>query len=282
MASAEMMEYEGQGGFSFENCRRNNMLYAAGVKPPSSLKTGTTIVGCVFKDGVILGADTRATEGPIVAEKNTDKIHYISKRIYCCGAGTAADTSNTTELISSQLELHRLATKRAPRVRTALTMLKQMLFKYQGYISAALVLGGVDCDGPSLFSVYPHGSGDELPFATMGSGSLAAVSVFESRYKRGMSKEEAMKLVIDAVSAGIFEDLGSGSNVDLVVIEPSKTEVLRNYRMLNPKKIQPSLTSYRFSAGTTPVLRSKVLPLKRIATVESEVTEERHAAMEVS
>ena len=84
---AEMIEYEGQGGFSFENCRRNNMLCATGMKPPVSLKTGTTIVGCVFKDGVILGAYTRATEGPIVAEKNTDKIHYISKRIYCCGAG---------------------------------------------------------------------------------------------------------------------------------------------------------------------------------------------------
>ena len=97
--------------------------------------------------------------------------------------------------------------------------------------------------------MYPHGSGDELPFATMGSGSLAAISVFESRYKRGMSKEEAMKLVVDAVSAGIFEDLGSGSNVDLVIIEPSKTEVLRNHSMLNPKKIQPSLTSYRFSKG---------------------------------
>ena len=50
----------------------------------------------VFQDGVILGADTRATEGPIVADKNCEKIHYMAPNIYCCGAGTAADTEAVT------------------------------------------------------------------------------------------------------------------------------------------------------------------------------------------
>ena len=56
----------------------------------------------------MLGADTRSTGGSIVMDKNCEKIHYIAPNIYCCGAGTAADTENTTALISSQLELHRL------------------------------------------------------------------------------------------------------------------------------------------------------------------------------
>lgn len=83
---------------------------------PIAKKTGTTIVGVVFnvcaqdisfaflnfvdkihvQGGVCLGADTRATEGPIVADKNCEKIHYIAPNIYCCGAGTSADTENTT------------------------------------------------------------------------------------------------------------------------------------------------------------------------------------------
>ncbi len=82
------------------------------------------------KDGLVLGADTRATEGPIVADKNCEKIHYLAPNMYCCGAGTAADTEFTTALISSKLELHRLTTGRQARVVTAMTMLKQMLFKY--------------------------------------------------------------------------------------------------------------------------------------------------------
>ena len=60
------------------------------------------------------------------------------------------------------------------------------LYRYQGHVSAALVLGGVDVTGPHLYSVYPHGSTDSLPYATMGSGSLAAMAVFEAKYKEDM------------------------------------------------------------------------------------------------
>lgn len=118
-----------------------------GLPLPKATSTGTTIVGCLFKDGIVLGADTRATEGPIVADKNCEKvqtdacfyyagitdvgkqIHYITENIRCCGAGTAADTEFTTALISSNMELHGLSTGRKPKVVTAMTMLKQMLFR---------------------------------------------------------------------------------------------------------------------------------------------------------
>ncbi|NWH69850.1 PSB7 protein, partial [Piaya cayana] len=153
-------------------CCRNSVLEAeltqTGLRLPTARKTGTTIAGVIFKDGVVLGADTRATEGMVVADKNCSKIHFISPNIYCCGAGTAADTDMTTQLISSNLELHSLSTGRLPRVATANQMLKQMLFRYQGYIGAALVLGGVDVTGPHLYSIYPHGSTDKLPYVTMG------------------------------------------------------------------------------------------------------------------
>lgn len=102
--------------------------------------------------------------------------------ISCCGAGTAADTENTTNLISSQLELLRLNTGREVHVATANTLLKRMLFRYQGHVSAALVLGGVDNTGPHIYSIHPHGSTDKLPYTTMGSGSLAAMAVFEGFY----------------------------------------------------------------------------------------------------
>jgi 20S proteasome subunit beta 2 len=97
-------------------------------------------------------------------------------------------------MIASNLELHRMATKRSSRVVTALTMLKTHLFKYQGHVGAACVLGGHDKNGPHLFCVYPHGSSDALPFATMGSGSLAAMAVFEADFKEDMAEEEAKEL----------------------------------------------------------------------------------------
>ena len=64
---------------------------------------------CFVQDGVVLGADTRSTNGETVADKNCEKIHYIAPNIYCCGAGTAADTEAVTGMIASNLELHRMA-----------------------------------------------------------------------------------------------------------------------------------------------------------------------------
>jgi 20S proteasome subunit beta 2 len=259
-----------RGGFDFSYCQRNAFLEKNGVKMPTTKKTGTTIAGVVYKDGIVLGADTRATEGPIVADKNCEKIHYIAPNIYCCGAGTSADTENTTALISSKLALHRLATGRPSRVVTALTMLKQMLFRYQGYVSAALVLGGVDVHGPHLHTVWPHGSTDTLPYVTMGSGSLAAMAVFEEKFKKDMNKDEAVALVHDAICSGIFNDLGSGGNVDIVVITKEGVQILRNYDKPNPRKYRRG-KPYAFELGTTPILAQAQTPLSEKIIVTTEV-----------
>ncbi|WZZ01717.1 hypothetical protein YC2023_074045 [Brassica napus] len=248
-----------KGGFSFDLCKRNDMLMQKGLKAPSFLKTG---------------ADTRATEGPIVADKNCEKIHYMAPNIYCCGAGTAADTEAVTDMVSSQLRLHRYQTGRDSRVITALTLLKKHLFSYQGHVSAALVLGGVDITGPHLHTIYPHGSTDTLPFATMGSGSLAAMSVFEAKYKEGLTRDEGIKLVAEAICSGIFNDLGSGSNVDICVITKGNKEYLRNYMEPNPRTYVSS-KGYSFTKKTE-VLRTKITPLME----RVEITEVTGEAME--
>lgn len=244
-----------------------------GMVAPGAKKTGTTICGVIYKGGVVLGADTRATSGSIVCDKNCEKIHYISNLIWCCGAGTSADTENTTAMISSQLELLRLSTGEEPRVVTAMTRLKQYLFKYQGHVSAALVLGGVDASGSYLYTVHPHGSVDQLPYATMGSGSLAAMAILEAEYHDDMTKEEAVELVNHAIQAGIFNDLGSGGNVDVCVIsqEERSTHVIRSYTSPIPH-IPRTHTGYDFPRGSTEYLSET----KRLFKEKIEVTEVKH------
>lgn len=190
--------------------------------------------------------------------QNCEKLHYISPSIWCAGAGTAADTEFTTALISSNLELHSLSTGRAPRVATCMTMLKQHLFRYQGHIGAYLVVAGVDPTGVSLFTVHAHGSTDKLPYVTMGSGSLAAMSVFETQWKPSLTREEAIELSAEAIKAGIFNDLGSGSNVDVCVIGKDKpTQVLRNY--MKPNERGEKERNYKFAPGTTAWLDQKII-----------------------
>jgi len=257
-------------GYSFENCARNEMLMkqfgAKEGKPgvlPGAMKTGTTIVGMVCKDAVVLGADTRATTGPIVADKNCEKIHYLAPNMYCCGAGTAADTESVTSLISSKLALLRLNTQRQSRVVSALTMLRRHLYPYQGHIGAYLILGGYDINGPQLYMIHAHGSSDQLPYATMGSGSLAAVSILETNYKENMDVEDAVNLVRSAIRAGVMNDMGSGGHIDIVIVRRDGIEKRRNVELpKGAERVYRKPGGYNFARGTTVVVSKTVTPLK--------------------
>ncbi|KAK8828989.1 hypothetical protein WA538_000991 [Blastocystis sp. DL] len=144
-------------GFVFDNCARNQAFQDKLKFQCAFKKTGTTIVGLVYKDGVIIAADQRATTESLIVDKGCLKIHYIAPNIYCCGAGTAADADEITNLISQQLALMRLQTGKQSRLAAAQTLLSERLFQYGGNISAALILGGCDINGPQLYGIWPNG-----------------------------------------------------------------------------------------------------------------------------
>ena len=258
-------------GLSFDNFQRTQFLTSKSQAQPKATSTGTTIVGLKFDGGVLIAADTRSTQGPIVADKNCAKLHRIAPRIWCAGAGTAADTEAVTQLIGSNIELHSLSTGRQPRVVTTLQMLKQHLFKYQGHLGAYLIVAGVDPTGAHLMSVQAHGSTDVGFYLSLGSGSLAAMAVLESQWREGLSREEAIELASDAIEAGIWNDLGSGSNVDVCVMEVGKDAAyMRNYRTPNVR--EPKQQSYKFARGTTAVLKESIVNICDVEEQEVDVS----------
>ncbi len=215
------------------------------------LKTGTTIVGVQTSTHIIIAADTRATEGTVVADTRCDKVHQLASNVWCCGAGTSADLDALTRRIRytfllrskiqdsigngilddekmeeveeenqedqyrSQEERNINQTLGKASIASICTMIREDLYKNGGGIGANLVLGGVDAhtNEPILTAIHPHGSIDRVPYTALGSGGLAAMGVLESRYQPEISLEEAINLVQDAVHAGIKNDLGSGSQV---------------------------------------------------------------------
>lgn len=243
------------GGFNYDNCIRNTALMAqtkAGAKM-SYTKTGTTICGVVFNGGVCLAADTRATAGTIVADKNCEKLHKLAPNIFCAGAGTAADCDHVTEMIKRDLELHRFNTRSESRVQMAVGRLSSHVFKYGGHVGAHCIVGGVDVKGPQLIEVSNDGHFKAGPFLTMGSGSLAAMAIMETFYREGMTADEAQELVVKAIEAGIYHDLGSGSNVDVCIITKGKVQYKRPVKSDNHKMyVKPD--GYQFRADRVQVL----------------------------
>jgi len=258
-----------QGGFNFENTKRNTafLKYSPQIAKLAKLQsTGTTICACIYKDGVMLAADTRATAGPVVADKNCYKIHRISDRIYCCGAGTAADCDVVTREMEQNTEFQRLESGKEPRVVSVLTRLKRKLFNYQGHIGAYIIVGGVDALGPNLFTCHARGSTDNLPFVTMGSGSLAAMSEMELGWRPELSEKEARTLVIEAIKKGILNDLGSGSNVDVCKITKDGSKLER--AVYSQKRTDLQLKNIKVGP---PVVISKQTIWESVEVMEEEV-----------
>jgi 20S proteasome subunit beta 2 len=232
-----------------DDCQEMNdpspSLHSALVSKKSFRSTGTTIVGCLVQGGkfVILGADTRATDDEMVADKRCEKIHCIAPNVWCCGAGTSADLEATTRLVQYSMALESLQESSIGNdnttiinhdkggillqpvcVSAACRLLRNICYQGGGSLGVNLILGGYDvqCNNSTgrLVAIHPHGSMDVVPYSALGSGGLAAMAVLESRYSPNLTRSEGIELVKQAVVAGIENDLGSGSQVDLCVLGP--------------------------------------------------------------
>ncbi|KAF8821915.1 putative proteasome subunit beta type 7 precursor, partial [Cardiosporidium cionae] len=265
-------------GFDFSNYSRNEWLHSlptekGGFPQPSYLKTGTTICGIICgKDAVIFGTDTRATMGNVVADKNSLKLHDVTDCIAAGGAGTAADLEHTMSWLSHKAKLLSMNMRSSPRIKGVVNILLNELFRYQGHKGCAVIIGGIDVNGPALYQVAPHGSFHPSPFASMGSGSLSALAILETEYRENLTIEEGKALVIRAIRGGILNDLGSGSNVDICVVTKEGKKMTRAIEtpvaslLRVPKRIE-------FELGTTAIIRERAENLKKAMNIIEEDVE---------
>lgn len=215
-------------GFNFDNYQRNlNLQKTLGEQ--KFTKTGTTICAVCFKDGVVMAADSRASAGYTVADKRCMKLHHIMDHIWACGAGTAADNDKVGEMLSNELHLFYLNTGIKPRLEQAVIRLSNHLFPYQGYIGAHMIIGGVDHNGPCVYSISSAGNYHKAPFCANGSGSLYCTSVIENGFRKDMEMKEAMDLAAEGIWAGIHNDLGSGSIINICVVKKDGYQFFNNY-----------------------------------------------------
>lgn len=189
------------------------------------LKTGTTTIGIVCKDGVVLAADKRATAGNMIVDKRAEKVHVISDDFAVTIAGTVSDAQLLIKLIRAELKLKEIRTNRRPTAKEAANLLGGLLYSNIRRPSmlpgiAHFLLGGKDTRGIHLYDLFPDGSLTKIKdFIASGSGSVFAYGVLETQFKPGMSTAEATKLAVKAVNTALQRDSCSGDGIDVVVID---------------------------------------------------------------
>lgn len=194
------------------------------------MKTGTTTVGIVCKDCVVLAADKRATSGGMIVNKWVDKIFSIEDSMAITTAGTVSDVQLLIKLIKAELRLKRLRTGKKVTVSEAANLLSGMVYSNIRKMSmipgiSHFLFAGKDETGFHLYDIYPDGSITEAEdYLASGSGSVFAFGVLETLYKPTMSVEEGKSLAIKTVNAALQRDVASGNGIDIVIISARGVE----------------------------------------------------------
>ena len=196
-------------------------------------KTGTTTVGLITADSVILAADMRASMGHIAYDEESQKIYKITETIAVTNAGAVGDSLTLVRFLKSHARLYEIERDTKITPNAIVTYLSSVLNANRHYpFAAQFVLGGIN-NGPEIFELTPYGGVLKRDkFAVSGSGTEPAMTTLDQNYKKGMTEEEGVALAIKAVNAGRKRDIYSGGkSVSVMVIskngirELSETEV---------------------------------------------------------
>ncbi|TRO55088.1 archaeal proteasome endopeptidase complex subunit beta [Candidatus Bathyarchaeota archaeon] len=192
---------------------------------------GTTTIGVVCKNGVILASDTRVTMGFYVAHKLGKKVYKIDDHLGMTIAGTVADAQKVVDILTANAKLYRINLNRPMTVKSAARLVANLLFSAR-YIPLAtqVLVGGVDDTGPHVFNLDPFGSITEEKSVSTGSGSPVAYGILEDKFREDMTVDEALPIVLKAVNAAMKRDVASGNSYNLTVIDKN------GYRELNQEE----------------------------------------------
>ncbi len=207
---------------------------AKGVLHLSKFK-GTTTVGIVCNDGVVLAADMRATIGNMVMSKNVTKIFQIDEHLALAGAGNVGDILSLVRMLRAETKLYRARVGREMSVKALATLTANILngTKYFPYFGWFLI-GGYD-EKPNLYSVDMAGGMTEDKYVSAGSGMEFAYAVLENEYKEDMSVDEGVKLAVKAINTAIKRDVFTGDGILVVKITKE------GYRELDRKEVDKIL-----------------------------------------
>jgi len=190
------------------------------------LKSNTSLVGIVCKDGVVLGADRRSTAGSIVMDKNSLKINKINDYIAAAYTGGVADLQLTHKILAAELRLKELKTKSRPSIKEAAHLLAMMT--YRNIRNPTMIpnivgtlIAGVDENGKSaIFTIEPAGGIKEVADfdANFSSGMPYILGLLERTYKKDLTVKEGVELAKEALKSSTQRDSGSGNGIDVFTI----------------------------------------------------------------
>lgn len=191
------------------------------------VKKGTTTVGIVCKDGIVLASEKRATIGSFIADKRAEKIVLITDKIALTTAGTVSDAQLLVKLMRAELKLKQVRTNHDATIKEAANLLAGMIYGNIRKMSmipgiTQFLLAGIDPHGVHLYDLFVDGSIMETSdYVSSGSGSIVVYGILEAMYKKDLSLKEGIDLALKGVNAAMQRDSASGNGIVIYTITKS-------------------------------------------------------------
>lgn len=195
---------------------------------------GTTTVGVVCTDGIVLASEQRATMGHFIASKTAKKVYQIDDLVGMTTAGSVGDAQQLVRLVSVESQLYKMRRNESMTIKGVATLMSNFLNANRYYpMMVQLLIGGVDKNGPAIYSLDAMGGSiEETRISATGSGSPMAYGVLEDQYREDMTVKEGLDLAIRAIHNATKRDSASGENVDVVVITKEA------FKRLDPEEVK--------------------------------------------
>ncbi|MFA6023413.1 MAG: proteasome subunit beta [Candidatus Pacearchaeota archaeon] len=192
----------------------------------SMLNTGTSIIGIVCTDGVVLASDRQVSAGTIVVNKDFPKIIPINDFLLTAITGSVSDAQFLMRLVSAELKLKELKNKKRATVKESASLLSMMTYRSIRNPSmipsiVGTLVAGIDEDGTAkLYSVEPAGGINEVHDydANFGSGMPYLLGVMEKGHRKDINVKQGVQLAVDGLKASIQRDMGSGYGIDVYTL----------------------------------------------------------------
>ena len=189
-------------------------------------KAGTSILGIVCKDGVVMAADRQGTAGYIVLAKNERKIVRVNDYIITSATGNVSDIRLYTKVLPAELKLKELQSSERPSIKQAANLLAMITYKNIRQFSSipsivGTLLAGINEDGSTeLYTIEPAGSVTRVEDydANFGNGMPYILGVLEAEYKKDITVKEGTELAVKCLKAATQRDIASGYGIDVFTV----------------------------------------------------------------
>jgi len=209
-----------------------------------TVKQGSTAIGIVCKDGVILVTDKRIISKLVVPEA-IEKIWQIDDHIGATASGILSDARVLIENSQVKAQQNRITYNSEVDILNVvkdICQLKQITTQSGGLrpFGVSLLVAGVDDTGPKLFETDPIGIYFQYKAAAIGEGETEVEQIIEKNYKEDMTIEDGMKLALKALS----KVLGKGVKAERIDAAFIKTED-RKFTRVSRKTVERYLKSIK-------------------------------------